>query len=176
MSPRLREPFGTHGKVHEITAQPAGWRYVGFSLYRLREGERAAEATGVNEAILVMIEGKAAIRAAGKTGARSASAWMCLRKPRRTALMFRTVPSGRLSPPPTAVLPRSDRSVEIRLIGADVKLQAGYIASVVGTIEVHGERVRQVDGGKVRGFLRKWRARRDSNPRPSDSKSDALSS
>ncbi len=66
MSPLLRKPFGTHGKVHEITALSAGWRYVGFSLYRFREGERVAEATGPNEAILVVIEGKATILAAGQ--------------------------------------------------------------------------------------------------------------
>ncbi|EJN06004.1 5-deoxy-glucuronate isomerase, partial [Phyllobacterium sp. YR531] len=59
MSSLLRKPFGTHGKVHEITAQSAGWRYVGFSLYRLREGERIGEVTGSNEIILVMVEGKA---------------------------------------------------------------------------------------------------------------------
>ena len=44
MSTVLRRPFGNHGKVHEITPQSAGWRYVGFSLYRLRAGEVAAEA------------------------------------------------------------------------------------------------------------------------------------
>lgn len=62
----LRRPFGTHGKVHEITPQSAGWRYVGFSLYRLRAGEEAAEPTGDREVILVMVEGKAAITAAGR--------------------------------------------------------------------------------------------------------------
>ena len=62
----LRKPLGTHGKVHEITPQSAGWRYVGFSLYRLREGETAGEATGGREAILVMIEGKARVEAAGR--------------------------------------------------------------------------------------------------------------
>ena len=66
MSTLLRRPFGSHGKVHEITPQSAGWRYVGFSLYRLRAGESAAEATGGNEVILVMVEGKARIEAAGK--------------------------------------------------------------------------------------------------------------
>ena len=35
----LCKPFGTHGKVHEITPARAGWRHVGFSLYRLRPGE-----------------------------------------------------------------------------------------------------------------------------------------
>ncbi len=62
----LRKPFGRTGKVHEITAQSAGWRHVGFSLYRLRPGETAAEATGGNEVILVMVEGKARIAAAGR--------------------------------------------------------------------------------------------------------------
>lgn len=66
MSDLQRKPFGTHGKVHQITPASAGWRYVGFSLYRLRAGETAAEATGGTEVILVMVEGKAAIRAAGQ--------------------------------------------------------------------------------------------------------------
>jgi 5-deoxy-glucuronate isomerase len=61
----LRRPFGTRGRVHEITPQTAGWRYVGFSLYRLRAGETVGEATGTREAILVMVEGKAAITGAG---------------------------------------------------------------------------------------------------------------
>ncbi|MEA3537051.1 5-deoxy-glucuronate isomerase [Rhizobium sp. CC-YZS058] len=60
-----RRPFGSHGKVHEITPQSAGWRYVGFSLYRLRPGEAISETTGDMEAILVMVEGKARFTAAG---------------------------------------------------------------------------------------------------------------
>lgn len=66
MSPLLRKPFGRHGKVHEITPQSAGWRYVGFSLYHLRAGETAAEATGAYEVILVMVEGRATLTAAGR--------------------------------------------------------------------------------------------------------------
>jgi 5-deoxy-glucuronate isomerase len=66
MSPLLRKPFGSHGKVHAVTPASAGWRYVGFSLHRLRAGESAAEATGSDEVILVMVEGRAAIRGAGQ--------------------------------------------------------------------------------------------------------------
>ncbi|MFD1881208.1 5-deoxy-glucuronate isomerase [Paracoccus pacificus] len=66
MSGLLHRPFGTHGKVHQITPADAGWRYVGFSLYRLRAGETAAGQTGANEVILVMVEGKAALMAAGR--------------------------------------------------------------------------------------------------------------
>ena len=62
----LRKPFGRTGKVHDITAQSAGWRHVGFALHRLRAGEMAAGATGRDEVILVMVEGKAAIAAAGR--------------------------------------------------------------------------------------------------------------
>jgi 5-deoxy-glucuronate isomerase len=42
----LRHSVGTHGKAHEITPASAGWRYVGFSLYRLWPRETAAESTG----------------------------------------------------------------------------------------------------------------------------------
>jgi len=62
----LRKPKGIHGKVHDITAQGAGWGYVGFGLYRLKAGETAAEATGDREVILVMVEGKAHLTAAGQ--------------------------------------------------------------------------------------------------------------
>ncbi len=66
MSHLLKKPFGCHGKVHEISPQTAGWRYVGFSLYRLRAGEQVAETTGDNEVILVMVEGKAAFDGGGQ--------------------------------------------------------------------------------------------------------------
>ena len=62
----LRKPFGIHGKVHEITSSSAGWRYVGFSLWRLRVGETVSEATGDCEVILVMVEGKARLAADGR--------------------------------------------------------------------------------------------------------------
>lgn len=66
MSRLQLKPFGTRGKVHEVTPATAGWRYVGFSLYRLRPGDVAQEPTGTDEVILVMVEGKAAFTAAGQ--------------------------------------------------------------------------------------------------------------
>lgn len=59
MSKLLRRPAGTSGKVHDIDPKGAGWSYVGFGLYRLAPGERAAEQTGGTEVILVIVEGKA---------------------------------------------------------------------------------------------------------------------
>ncbi len=66
MADLLRKPFGTRGKVHYITPANAGWRYVGFGLYHLREGDVASEATGDQEVILVMVEGKAQISGADR--------------------------------------------------------------------------------------------------------------
>ncbi len=66
MADLLRKPTGTHGKVHDITPESAGWRYVGFGVYHLRAGERVAEATEDREVILVIVEGKAKITGAGQ--------------------------------------------------------------------------------------------------------------
>lgn len=62
----LRKPVAGAGRVHHITPESAGWGYVGFTLYRLRAGESAAEATGNREVILVLVEGKANVTGAGQ--------------------------------------------------------------------------------------------------------------
>lgn len=66
MADLLIRPQGTRGKVHAVTPESAGWGYVGFSLWRLMAGDRAAEETGTREAILVVVEGRARVRAAGQ--------------------------------------------------------------------------------------------------------------
>ncbi|MFZ7091353.1 5-deoxy-glucuronate isomerase [Primorskyibacter sp. 2E233] len=72
MSDLLRKPTGDGGRVHNITVANAkgrktpNWGYVGFDLYRLKAGETASDATGENEVILVMVEGKAKVSGAGK--------------------------------------------------------------------------------------------------------------
>ena len=66
MTGLLLKPFGRHGKVHEVTTASAGWRYVGFSLWRLRAGETIGETTGDREVILVMVEGKASLSGMGR--------------------------------------------------------------------------------------------------------------
>ena len=66
MTDLLHRPFGIRGEVHRITPEVAGWRYVGFSLHRLRAGDRAGEATGGREVILVVVEGKARITGGGQ--------------------------------------------------------------------------------------------------------------
>lgn len=66
MSRLLVRPSGTSGLVHAITPASAGWTYVGFELHRLMPGETAAGHVGSDEAILVLVEGKARIEAAGQ--------------------------------------------------------------------------------------------------------------
>ncbi len=63
----LRRPLGESGRIHRITPENAGWKYVGFSLHRMAPGESASERTGRMEAILVLVEGKAEISVAGKS-------------------------------------------------------------------------------------------------------------
>ena len=66
MADLLIRPIGTRGLVHRVTPESAGWGYVGFSLYHLSPGEVAAEACGDREVILVLVEGKADVTAAGQ--------------------------------------------------------------------------------------------------------------
>lgn len=65
MARLLRKPTGVSGKVHDISPQDAGWGYVGFALHRLGAGDRVAAPTGDWEVILVLVEGKARVSAAG---------------------------------------------------------------------------------------------------------------
>jgi 5-deoxy-glucuronate isomerase len=62
----LKKPRGQKGHVHQITPKGAGWGYVGFDLYRLVPGERVQGHTGAREVIFVIVEGKAALVAAGQ--------------------------------------------------------------------------------------------------------------
>lgn len=94
MAHLLRKPFGSHGKVHEITPQLAGWRYVGFSLYRLRSGEKVGETTGDREVIIVMVEGKADLQGSGKDWGVLGERMNVFEKTPPHCLIFPTVPVG----------------------------------------------------------------------------------
>ncbi len=66
MADLLRRARSTAGQIHDITPASANWKYVGFELYRLAEGETCGGATGDREVILVVIEGKTEVDVAGK--------------------------------------------------------------------------------------------------------------
>lgn len=65
MSGLLRRATGQNGKVHAITPADAGWRYVGFDLWRLTPGMAAEDRLAGREAILVLVEGRADVSAGG---------------------------------------------------------------------------------------------------------------
>ena len=76
------------------------------------------------------------------------------------------------------------RLMNAKLDAGDTNTRKGYINSIIDAVEVDDETIRiigskdilqaaiagkQTENGNVRGFVRKWRARNDSNVRPSDS-------
>jgi len=63
MSNLLVKPAKGSGHVAAITPETAGWRHVGFDLYRLKPGETAANTTAGREACLVLVSGKARVKA-----------------------------------------------------------------------------------------------------------------
>jgi 5-deoxy-glucuronate isomerase len=52
-----------NGLVHRITPKSAGWTYVGFEARDLKKGKRAAFASGPMEACVVVLSGKARVKA-----------------------------------------------------------------------------------------------------------------
>ena len=63
----LRKPSGTSGHVHAITPGSAGWRYVGFDLWRAASGSIVEADTGDRETILVFVEGRGRVVIAGQS-------------------------------------------------------------------------------------------------------------
>ena len=58
--PRLLvHPSGATGRIHHVTPQSAGWRYVGFDVHRLGPGERLTLDTAGTEVCLVLVTGTA---------------------------------------------------------------------------------------------------------------------
>lgn len=92
---------------------------------------------------------------------------------------------------PPEMIERFGQVMHQNIANGEIPFRKAYLRSVIDRIEVDDHVVRvigdtatleQVVAGKsvpasgVRSLVRKWRAPRDSNSRPSESKSDALSS
>lgn len=58
------------GLVISITPESAGWRYVGFDVYRLAHGQRIERPTDGREVCLVMLTGQADVGFGGQTWSR----------------------------------------------------------------------------------------------------------
>ncbi len=65
MAHLLRKPTAQGGRIHAITPEDAGWRFVGFDLWRLAPGDVATGQLDGREAILVLVEGCADLIADG---------------------------------------------------------------------------------------------------------------
>ncbi len=62
MNELLLNPIDSHGLIHNVTPESAGWKYVGMSVYLLNEGENISGYSHDNEIIIVTIEGKVNIK------------------------------------------------------------------------------------------------------------------
>jgi 5-deoxy-glucuronate isomerase len=56
-----RAPPGADGRLVSVTRESAGWKYVGFDVYRLPKGDRIERSTGDQEVCAVMLTGRADI-------------------------------------------------------------------------------------------------------------------
>jgi 5-deoxy-glucuronate isomerase len=56
-------PPDAEGAIHRITPQSAGWTYVGFEVFDLAPGSTVREPTGDREICLVLVSGRASVRA-----------------------------------------------------------------------------------------------------------------
>ncbi|MDO3409257.1 5-deoxy-glucuronate isomerase [Saccharibacillus sp. CPCC 101409] len=63
---RAGEP-DAQGLIAAVTPASAGWQYVGFEAYRLTAGGRLSRPTEGNEACLVLLSGRADVRAGDRT-------------------------------------------------------------------------------------------------------------
>jgi 5-deoxy-glucuronate isomerase len=55
------------GRIHHVTPSSAGWTYVGFDVYRLAAGQEIRQRLDHREACLVLLSGKAAVGADGRS-------------------------------------------------------------------------------------------------------------
>ena len=66
MKDLLIKPDGEVGKIFDISPQFAGWDYVGFKLFKLKEKEVISAKTFGDETILVFVEGFGSVKANGE--------------------------------------------------------------------------------------------------------------
>lgn len=59
-------PPGKDGLVAAVSKESAGWKYVGFEVYQLQAGDTLARSAEGNEICLVLLAGKADVRADGR--------------------------------------------------------------------------------------------------------------
>ena len=63
MSKLKIHPARDNGRIVHVTPETAGWRYVGFDLWKLKPGEAAEGGEAGTEVCLVFISGKGRVSA-----------------------------------------------------------------------------------------------------------------
>ena len=66
MSKLLVKPAGRRGRIHHVTPESAGWRYVGFDVHMLAPGETVSGGAAGREVCLVLVTGKAKVSVDGR--------------------------------------------------------------------------------------------------------------
>jgi 5-deoxy-glucuronate isomerase len=66
-------PPDAEGRIQHISPARAGWHYVGFDAFQLKEGDTLSRATGDVEQCIVLVSGKARIKAGPFTCRRTAN-------------------------------------------------------------------------------------------------------
>ncbi len=69
MSRLLQRPQApdSDGLIQRVTPESAGWGHVGFEVYRMAPGQRLGRSIGGREACLVLVSGRADVRANGQS-------------------------------------------------------------------------------------------------------------
>ena len=57
----------TDGEILSVSPESAGWRHVGFKVFKLQTGQNLERETGKDEVCLVLLTGKADVEAGGQT-------------------------------------------------------------------------------------------------------------
>ena len=61
------QPINSEGRIQNITPESAGWKYVGFDVFKLKSGQSLQQKTGSREACLVLVSGRADIKSRDET-------------------------------------------------------------------------------------------------------------
>jgi len=56
------QPINSEGRIQNITPESAGWKYVGFDVFKLKSGQSLSLETADREVCLVLVTGKADIK------------------------------------------------------------------------------------------------------------------
>ena len=61
------QPPNSEGMIQKITPESAGWKYVGFEVFKLKSGQFLKQETADREVCLVLVTGKARVKTAHKS-------------------------------------------------------------------------------------------------------------